>query len=76
MNDLLTVIVDLNLELLKQVNLVTFMRDISVFLNAYQLQSGKNSYRVYVALPSEAYLLFPLEEDLHLIKKLAFGDCT
>ena len=76
MNDLLTVIVDLNLDLMKQVNAVSLIRDVSLFLNAYQLQSGKNTYRVYVALPSDAYLIFPLEEDQFMIKKLAFGDVT
>jgi len=63
MNDLLTVILDLNLDLLKLVNPVALIRDLSLFLNAYQLQSGKNTYRVYVAFPSEAFMLFPLEED-------------
>jgi hypothetical protein len=63
MNDLLTVVLDLNLEILKSLNPVALLRDLSLFLNAYQLQSSKNSYRVYAAFPSEALLLFPLDED-------------
>lgn len=42
MNELLTVIVDMSLETLKMPDPVKLLQEISIFMNAYQLQSSRN----------------------------------
>jgi hypothetical protein len=51
MNDLLSVILDLSLESIKSINVVKFLQDVSIFMNAYQLQSMRNQFRLYAAFP-------------------------
>ena len=79
MNDLLSVIVDFNLEFLAttpQLNFPRFTEDLSLFLSCYHLQSSMNQFRIYLALPHDSFLFFPLEEmgDLRLIKRFAYAD--
>ena len=63
MNELLTVIVDLSLETLKTVDPVKLLQEVSIFMNAYQLQSSRNQVRLYVSFPLNSYLVFPIDDD-------------
>ena len=63
MNELLNVILDLSLETIKTVNLVKLLQDVSIFMNAYQLQSMRNQFRLYAAFPGGSQLIFPIEDD-------------
>ena len=75
MNELLSVVLDCSLDTLSEYPYDNLLRDLATFLNAYQLMSSKNVYRVYAAFPAGAQLLFPLtEEHEQLQKRLAMKD--
>ena len=54
MNELLSVVLDCSLDTLSVLKYDHLLRDLATFLNAYQLMSSKNVYRVYAAFPSSA----------------------
>lgn len=77
MNDLLSVIIDLSLENLATLNPGALLQDVSMFLNCFQLQSSKNAFRLYLAFPASAQLIFPIDDDVQLyVKRLALADVT
>ena len=63
MNDLLNVILDFSVETLVNTNPIKLLQDLGLFLNAYQLQSSKNVFKVYAAFPGNAYLMYPITEE-------------
>ena len=86
MSDLLQVVIDLNIDKLTSTNydnqkngsdctpLEILMDSIIKFLNAFQISSALNRYRIYVALPGKSIVIFPLEDsaDASNLQKFAF----
>ena len=63
MNDLLNVILDFSVETLVNTNPIKLLQVLVLFLNAYQLHSSKNVFKVYAAFPGYAYLMYPITEE-------------
>ena len=61
MNELLSVVVDLNAEVLASLDMEVFVGSLLKFLNCFRMQSGLNQSRIYVAFASNSYLIYPLE---------------
>ena len=61
MNELLSVIIDFNAEVLAKMDMETFFNSIFKFLNLFRMQSAQAFSRLYIAFPHNSYLLFPLE---------------
>lgn len=61
MRELLSVVLDLDAEKLSHLDFSKFLGAVIKFLTCFQLQAATNEIRVYVALPNNSYLLYPLE---------------
>ena len=61
MNELLSVVIDFNTEVLDRIDLEVFVSSVLKFLNCFRMQSGLNQTRIYVAFASNSFLLYPLE---------------
>ena len=61
MNELLSVVLDFNAEVLAQLDLEVFIGSVLKFLNCFRMQSGLNQTRIYLAFTSRSFLLYPLE---------------
>jgi len=84
MSEILYVVIDLNFDKLAQSNTVgvditpsplqILFDSLIKFVNAFQLQSATNKYRIYAALFGQSQLIFPQEElgDNNLMQKFAF----
>jgi hypothetical protein len=71
MSEILYIIIDLNFEKLAQSNTVgqescspmqIIFDSLIKFVNAFQLQSATNKYRIYAAVFGKSELIFPQEE--------------
>ena len=85
MSDLLQVIIDFNIDKLcdNQINgaeakngtpLEILFDSIIKFLNAFQISSALNRYKIYLAIPHGCKLIFPIEDstDQSNLQKFAF----
>ena len=61
MNELLSVVIDFNVDVMAELDLETFLGSIFKFLSCYRMQSGLNESRIYLAFASNSYLIYPLE---------------
>ena len=75
-NELLSVIIDFDADILSKLNIKVFMNSIHKFLNLFRLQSAQAESRIYIAFPHNSYLLFPLfaedpkEDDMKSLKQM------
>ena len=79
MSELLQIIVDLNVGKLNQdvegtPPLQVLFDSLIKFLNAFQIASAVNRYRILVAMPNSCHLIFPLDDigDNQLLQKFEF----
>ena len=61
MNELLNIVIDLNVDCLKELDLATFFGSVLRFLNCFRMQSGMNQSRIYLAFASNSFMIYPLE---------------
>lgn len=61
MNELLSVVLDFNAEVLATLDLEVFIGSVLKFLNCFRMQSGLNQTRIYLAFSSNSFLVYPLE---------------
>lgn len=61
MNELLSVVLDFNAEVMANLDLEVFIGSILKFLNCFRMQSGLSQSRIYLAFASNSYLIYPLE---------------
>ena len=61
MNELVSVVVDMNADVLLNLNLEVFVGSLLKFLNCFRMQSGLNQSRIYLAFASNSFLIYPLE---------------
>lgn len=63
MNELLSVVVDFNVDVIgEHLDLQTFLASLIRFLSLFRMQSGLSQSRIYLAFPTRAYLLYPLDQ--------------
>ena len=61
MNELLSVVLDFNADVVATLDLELFTTSLLKFLNCFRMQSGLNQSRIYLAFASNSYLIYPLE---------------
>lgn len=61
MNELLSVVVDFNADVLATLDLEVFVGSVLKFLNCFRMQSGLNQTRIYLAFASNSFLVYPLD---------------
>lgn len=61
MNELLSVVLDFNAEVLATLELDVFIGSVLKYLNLFRMQSGLNQTRIYLAFASNSFLVYPLE---------------
>jgi len=61
MNELLSVVLDFNADVIANLDLEVFIGSLLKFLNCFRMQSGLNQSRIYIAFASNSYLVYPLE---------------
>ena len=61
MNELLSVVLDINCDVLASLELDVFIGSLLKFLNCFRMQSGLNQSRIYLAFASNSFLVYPLE---------------
>ena len=69
MNELLSVVLDFNADVMSNLDLEVFIGSVLKFLNCFRMQSGLNRSRIYIAFASNSYLIYPLEGFQELIGK-------
>lgn len=61
MNELLSVVLDFNVDVIATLDLEVLVASLLKFLNCFRMQSGLNQSRIYLAFASNSYLVYPLE---------------
>ena len=61
MNELLSVVLDFNVDVIATLDLEVFIGSVLKFLNCFRMQSGLNQSRIYLSFASNSYLVYPLE---------------
>ena len=61
MNELLSVVLDFNADVIATLDLEIFIGSVLKFLNCFRMQSGLNQSRIYLSFASNSYLIYPLE---------------
>ncbi len=61
MNELVSVVVDMNADVLLNLDLEVFVGSLLKFLNCFRMQSSLNQSRIYLAFASNSFLIYPLE---------------
>ena len=62
MNELLSVVLDFNCDVMGNLDLEVLIGSVLKFLNCWRMQSGLNESRIYLAFASNSYLIYPLED--------------